>query len=142
MELMNSTTLIMLGIGILFILIAIAVTLVATARRRRCTTETSATVTNVKSVRLGERSYQVVYRTTYEYYVNGVKYTKVKTTYEKDTPPKESTIFIKYNPNKPQLSQIPATGNEVYEIVALTLACVGLAVVVVSFCATLNLFIL
>ena len=142
MELMNSITLIMLGIGILFILIAIAVMLVATARRRRYTAETSATVTKVKSVRLGERSYQVVYQTTYEYYVNGVKYTKVKTTYEKDTPPKESTIFIKHNPNKPQLSHIPATGNEAYEIVALTLARVGLAVVVVSFCATLNLFIL
>lgn len=139
---MNSTTLIMLGIGILFILVAIAVMLVATARRRRYTAESSATVTNVKSVRLGERSYQVVYRTTYEYYVNGVKYTKVKTTYEKDTPPKESTIFIKYNPNEPQLSHIPAAGNAVHEIVALTLACVGLAVVVVSFCATLNLFIL
>ena len=139
MELMNS---IMLGIGILFILIAIAVMLVATARRRRYTAETSATVTNVKSVRLGERSYQVVYRTTYEYHVNDVKYTKVITTYEKDTPPKESTIFIKYNPNKPQLSHIPATGNEIYEIMALTLTCIGLAVVVVSFCATLNLFIL
>lgn len=139
MELMNS---IMLGIGILFILIAIAVMLVATARRRRYTAETSATVTNVKSVRLGERSYQVVYRTTYEYHVNDVKYTKVITTYEKDTPPKESTIFIKYNPSKPQLSHIPATGNDVYEIIALTLACIGLAVVVVSFCATLNLFIL
>ena len=139
---MNSTTLIMLGIGILFILVAISVMLVATARRRRYTAESSATVTNVKSVRLGERSYQVVYRTTYEYYVNGVKYTKVKTTYEKDTPPKESTIFIKCNPNEPRLSHIPATGNEVHEIVALTLACVGLVVVIVSFCATLNLFIL
>lgn len=121
------------GAGAVFCLIALAVILVTVSKKRRYSAKTSATITNAKRIWLGRRNhYQTIYRLTYEYCVNGVKYTDAKLVYRKDAYPTGYTISITYNPHKPQLSRIPSSSDRAHKVAALAFAVSGLTLIAIG----------
>lgn len=121
------------GAGVVFCLIALAIMLVTVNKKRRYSAKTSATITNAKRIWLGRRNhYQTVYRLTYEYCVNSVKYTDVKLVYRKDAYPAGYTISITYNPHKPQLSRIPSSSDRAHKVTALAFTVPGLTLIAIG----------
>lgn len=121
------------GTGAIFCIIALAIMLVTVNKKRRYSAKTSATITNAKRIWLGRRNhYQTIYRLTYEYCVNGVKYTDAKLVYRKDAYPAGYTISITYNPHKPQLSRIPSSSDRAHKVAALAFAVSGLTLIAIG----------
>lgn len=121
------------GAGAVFCLIALAIMLVIVNKKRRYSAKTSATITNAKRIWLGRRNhYQTIYRLTYEYCINGVKYTDAKLVYRKDAYPAGYAISITYNPHKPQLSRIPSSSDRAHKVAALAFAVSGLTLITIG----------
>ena len=121
------------GTGAVFCLIALAIMLVTVNMKRRYSAKTSATIINAKRIWLGRRNhYQTIYRLTYEYCVNSVKYTDAKLVYRKDAYPAGYTISITYNPHQPQLSRIPSSSDRAHKVAALAFAVPGLTLIAIG----------
>ena len=108
----------MIGMGIVLLLIATAAILTM-VQLRRCTAKIDATVTNIK--RQSRHYYPV-----YEYYVNGIRYTRTGTACAKSSMQAGSIISIAYNPQKPRQSYIPGHDDKTYKFVAIVCIIIGL----------------
>lgn len=121
------------GTGAVFCLIALAIMLVTASKKRRYSAKTSATIINAKRIWLGRRNhYQTIYKLTYEYCVNGIKYTDAKLVYRKDAYPAGYTISITYNPHQPHLSRIPSSSDRAHKVAALAFAVPGLTLIAIG----------
>lgn len=121
------------GAGVVFCLIALAIMLVTVSKKRRYSAKTSATIINAKRIELGRRNhYQTIYKLTYEYCVDSVKYTDAKLVYRKDAYPAGYTISITYNPHKPQLSRMPSSSDRAHKVAALAFAVPGLTLITIG----------
>lgn len=121
------------GAGAVFCLIALAIMLVTVNMKRRYSAKASATIINAKRIWLGRRNHhQTIYRLTYKYCVNSVKYTDAKLVYRKDAYPAGYTISITYNPHKPQLSRIPSSSDRTHKVTALAFAVPGLTLTAIG----------
>ena len=121
------------GTGTVFCLIALAIMLVTVNKKRQFSAKTSATIINAKRIELGRRNhYQTIYRLTYEYCVNDVKYTNAKLVYREDAYPAGYATSITYNPYKPQLSRIPGSSDRAHKVTALAFAVPGLTLIAIG----------
>lgn len=126
--------LVLCGLGAAFLLPGLIIGMISARRSRCCTAPVSGLVTDIRS---RSTSHGYSFYPVYEYFVDGVRYTKMGTYLSNHVPKVGSTVCVLYDPQNPKRSYIQGYDDKTLRILCTVFSIIGCIPLLICICIAL-----